>query len=117
MIQVNESLSFMLGKLSFPILFVCVYACVCATGAAAVDALDVDLSSSIVTSGDVPIPIDSPGVYTIFYDVSDFAGVPAQTRKRVIQVKDDGDCDIEPPVITVVGQQKYTKVCGQEGRW
>lgn len=77
------------------------------------DGLDVDLSSNIVISGDVPIPIDSPGVYTLLYDVSDSAGVPAQTKQRVVQVKADGDCDTEPPVITVVGQHKYNQVCGR----
>ena len=54
-------------------------------GATASDGVDGDLSASIAVGGD-PVDTDTPGDYTITYDVSDAAGNAADTVTRIVRV-------------------------------
>ena len=54
-------------------------------GATASDAVDGDLSASIVVGGDL-VDTDTAGDYTITYDVSDAAGNAADTVTRIVRV-------------------------------
>ena len=54
-------------------------------GATASDGVDGDLSARIVVGGD-PVDTDTPGDYTITYDVSDAADNAADTVTRIVRV-------------------------------
>ena len=54
-------------------------------GATASDGVDGDLSARIVVGGD-PVDTDTPGDYTITYDVSDAAANAAETVTRIVRV-------------------------------
>ncbi len=66
-------------------------------GATASDAIDGDLTASIVVGGDVVDP-NTTGTYNVTYDVVDSASNPAPTQTRVVNVS-----DTTPPVITLTG--------------
>ncbi len=65
-------------------------------GATASDNIDGDLTAQIVVSGSVNV--NSPGSYTLFYDVSDAYGNAATQVSRTVNVVDS-----TPPVITRLG--------------
>ncbi len=54
-------------------------------GATAIDGVDGDLSARIVVGGDL-VDTDTPGDYTITYDVSDAADNAAETVTRIVRV-------------------------------
>ncbi|WP_156508736.1 DUF5011 domain-containing protein, partial [Oleiphilus sp. HI0132] len=66
-------------------------------GATATDAVDGDLSGSIVVGGDTVDP-NLIGSYLITYDVSDSSGNPAPTVTRTVNIDDS-----TAPVITLIG--------------
>lgn len=66
-------------------------------GATATDAIDGDLSASIVVGGDIVNPNQS-GSYSVTYNVSDSVGNPALTQTRTVNVS-----DTTPPTITLNG--------------
>ena len=54
-------------------------------GATALDDVDGDITGDIVTSGLKDIDVRSPGIYTVWFEVSDSAGNSAK-KKRNVQV-------------------------------
>ena len=66
-------------------------------GATAADAVDGDLTASIVTGG-LPIDTSAVGSHTVTYDVSDSSGNAAVQVTRTVNV-----VDTTPPVITLLG--------------
>ena len=73
--------------------------------ATASDSCGGDLSSSIVTTN--PVNTDTPGVYTVRYNVSDMTGNSAVEVTRTVTVK-----DTSLPVITLLGDTEVTVDCG-----
>ena len=66
-------------------------------GATATDAIDGNLTASIVVGGDIVDP-NLTGTYNITYDVTDSVGNPAPTMNRVVNVG-----DATPPTLTLLG--------------
>ena len=85
------------------------------SGFCAVDNIDGDITSSIITSG-LPLDTSEPGIRVVRYDVSDSAGNEAAQKKRFVKVVENpSNCaspDLEPPVITVLGKiaKKFNQV-------
>ncbi|MBA3564764.1 MAG: S8 family serine peptidase [Gammaproteobacteria bacterium] len=63
-------------------------------GATATDNVDGDLTSEIVTTGEVDT--QTPGTYTVSYNVTDAAGNPAATVMRTVTVVAEDDDDDGP---------------------
>ena len=74
-------------------------------GASAQDAVDGDLTGSIVSVN--PVDVNTPGIYTITYDVTDGAGNAAAQISRVVEV-----VDTDSPVITVNGNSPQAHEAG-----
>lgn len=75
-------------------------------GATASDDVDGDISGLIVASGwDMDTSV--PGVYSIYYNVMDAAGNPADTIERTVTV-----IDREKPVISLIGNSPATAEAG-----
>jgi hypothetical protein len=70
------------------------------SGATAMDDIDGDLTSAIVTIN--PIDPNTVGTYTVIYNVSDAAKNTAQATRTVIVE------DTTPPVITIIGDNPMT---------
>jgi hypothetical protein len=66
-------------------------------GATASDNINNDITSSIAIGGNT-VNINSPGTYTISFNVSDSSGNAAAPVSRVVQV-----ADRTPPIITLIG--------------
>ena len=75
-------------------------------GATAIDTCDVDLTDSIVVGGDT-VDANTPGSYTITYNVSDTAGNAATQVTRTVNVT-----DTTAPVVTLNGADSVTIECG-----
>ena len=75
-------------------------------GVTAVDACDGDLTGSIVVGGDT-VDTNTPGEYTVVYNVSDSAGnaAPSVTRDVIV-------ADTQTPVMTLLGGNPMTLECG-----
>ncbi|MWV45354.1 carbohydrate-binding protein [Paenibacillus sp. HJL G12] len=69
-------------------------------GATAKDASGADISSAIVSEGDVNTSV--PGSYTVRYDVQDSDGIHALQAKRTVNVK--------PQAVTAIGGQEIVTV-------
>lgn len=52
-------------------------------GATALDEIDGDVTGDIVTSGLNHIDVSSPGIYTVWFEVSDSAGNFAKKRRNI----------------------------------
>ncbi len=57
-------------------------------GSTAFDFEDGDITADIIISGNT-VNVDTPGYYSILYDVSDSQGLQADQKERVVYVKDD----------------------------
>ena len=77
-------------------------------GCVATDALDGDLTSSIITSGTVDT--STVGTYTLVYSVSDSASNIVSTTRTVIV---NSSLDTTPPVITLIGSSTITLTVGE----
>ena len=80
-------------------------------GATATDNTDGDISGNIVVTGSVGT---SPGIYTLYYDVTDAAGNAADTVTRTVTVVAD---DTEKPVITLIDDAEITLTTEQVQSW
>ena len=76
-------------------------------GCVATDALDGDLTSSIITSGTVDT--STVGTYTLVYSVSDSASNIVSTTRTVIV---NSPLDTTPPVITLIGSSTINLTIG-----
>ena len=76
-------------------------------GATADDACTGDRTDSIAVAGTPDV--DTPGVYTVAYNVSDGNGNSAVEVTRTVRV-----VDTAKPVITLLGEAEITLDCGQE---
>ena len=76
------------------------------TGATAVDNIDGDLTSSIVTDNNVDV--DTVGTYTVTYDVSDAAGNAAVQVSRTVNITPDATI----PIITLLGETEVSLELG-----
>ncbi|HMA99566.1 MAG TPA: immunoglobulin-like domain-containing protein, partial [Spirochaetota bacterium] len=76
-------------------------------GASAMDDIDGDISTNIVSSGDT-VDESTPGTYVITYDVQDAAGNSALQVSRTVNV-----IDSDPPVITLSGSANMSIYQGQ----
>ena len=74
-------------------------------GYAATDNADGDITGAVVVTGTVDT--DTPGTYTLYYDVSDSSGNAAATQSRTVTV-----VDAVPPVITLKGDASITMPMG-----
>ncbi len=74
-------------------------------GATAVDTCAGDRTGGIVVSN--PVNVDTPGVYTVRYNVNDGHGNSAVELTRRVRVVDSGT-----PVITLTGEASMTVECG-----
>ena len=79
-------------------------------GYSAVDAVEGDLSASVVVGGDT-IDVDTLGSYTLTYDVTDSQGNKATQLTRKVIVTDAPDTTA--PVITLNGEAEMTAEAGQ----
>ncbi|MBI1321131.1 MAG: DUF5011 domain-containing protein [Candidatus Hydrogenedens sp.] len=75
-------------------------------GATATDNCDGDLSASVVIGGDTVVA-NTPGVYTLTYDIADASGNSATPLVRVVTV-----VDITGPAISLTGSAAVTVECG-----
>ena len=71
-------------------------------GATALDNIDGDITSSIVTVGDTTVDVNTAGDYTVTYNVSDAAGNAAVEVVRTITVSSVADTTV--PLITLIGE-------------
>ena len=76
-------------------------------GCVATDALDGDLTSSIITSGTVDT--STVGTYTLVYSVTDSASNIVSTTRTVIV---NSSLDTTPPVITLIGSSTINLTVG-----
>ncbi len=75
-------------------------------GATAIDNVDGDLSDQVMVSGDT-VNVNQPGVYVLFYDVTDSSGNVASQKQRTVQI-----VDRIAPVITLQGEAQLTITIG-----
>lgn len=75
-------------------------------GATATDAIDGNLTSSIVVSGQA-VNVNVPGSYSIHYDVTDSVGNAAPRQTRIVNVG-----DATPPVLTLLGNANVLHAMG-----
>jgi alpha-tubulin suppressor-like RCC1 family protein len=73
-------------------------------GFAASDDIDGDLSKAVVVTGKVDI--EKAGDYLLSYSVSDQARNKSKTEKRTVRVYSPKPKDLEPPVITLLGERE-----------
>ncbi|MEM7801819.1 MAG: immunoglobulin-like domain-containing protein, partial [Chloroflexota bacterium] len=78
-------------------------------GATAEDDVDGTITNDIVVGGDT-VDTNTPGSYTVTYDVSDAAGNAATTVSRIVNVA--AGPDTTPPVITLNGSDPINLTVG-----
>lgn len=81
-------------------------------GFSAVDNVDGNLTSEVITSGNVDS--STPGVYTITYNVSDAAGNVALTKSRQVTVRDTSSPVVTAPNNIVVSADDSSGVSASE---
>ena len=80
-------------------------------GATALDDIDGDITASIVVNG-LPVDTNTPGTYTVRYNVSDSAFNSAIQVTRTVNVNEPGGPDVTAPVITLLGSTPVELIVG-----
>ena len=84
-------------------------------GATALDDIDGDITSDIITVN--PVDTSTEGTYTVTYNVSDTAGNPAQEVTRTVNItvapeEPEPELDTTPPTITLTGPDTIDLIVG-----